>query len=202
MLAALGAALYASGSYEEAAQRVCQASDLQPDDAAPFNFLGEMEIAAPAPLPCVETKLAGLVKAQPGNARAGYYLAMSLAKKRKLSGDAGSLSKEQALLEQAVTIDPHLGEAYQQLGIVQLEQHQAHEAATSFQNAIAANPQLVESHFRLARAYGLLGDNAQSQRELDTYERLRRQQAAEIERQRKQVRQFVIVLKDQPSASR
>jgi thioredoxin-like negative regulator of GroEL len=82
-----------------------------------------------------------------------------------------------------------------------LEQGRAGDAVLSFQNAIAANPQIVEVHFRLARAYGQLGDNTKAQNELDTYERMRKAKAAEIERQRKQVRQFVIVLKDQPPTS-
>ncbi|HEX8926967.1 MAG TPA: carboxypeptidase regulatory-like domain-containing protein, partial [Terriglobales bacterium] len=53
MLAALGAALYAHGSYEAGAQRVCEASDLKPADPEPYLFLGKMEQASPRPLPCV-----------------------------------------------------------------------------------------------------------------------------------------------------
>src|SRR5229473_1198482 len=38
MLAGLGAALYAGGSYADAARRVCDASDLQPADPTPYLF--------------------------------------------------------------------------------------------------------------------------------------------------------------------
>src|SRR4029077_7246126 len=41
MLAGLGAALYAGGSYADAARRVCDASDLQPADPTPYLFLGK-----------------------------------------------------------------------------------------------------------------------------------------------------------------
>jgi len=43
MLAGLGAALYASGSYDEAARRLCDVSDLTPADSGPIFFLGKME---------------------------------------------------------------------------------------------------------------------------------------------------------------
>ena len=53
MLAGLGAALYAHGSYEAGAERVCEASDLSPSDRQAYLFLGKMEQASPRPLPCV-----------------------------------------------------------------------------------------------------------------------------------------------------
>src|SRR5258708_14747500 len=52
MLAGLGAALYASGSYDDAARRVCAASDLQPADPTPSLFLGKRKKPHPDPLPC------------------------------------------------------------------------------------------------------------------------------------------------------
>ena len=58
MLAGLGAALYAGGFYDQAASRVCAASDLRPSDPEPYLFLGRMQETAPAPLPCAEQKIA------------------------------------------------------------------------------------------------------------------------------------------------
>src|SRR5271155_3512664 len=43
MLAGLGASWYALGSYDQATQRLCEASDLNPDDPAPYLFLGKMQ---------------------------------------------------------------------------------------------------------------------------------------------------------------
>ena len=199
MLAALGAALYASGAYQQAAQRVCEASDLQPGDPAPYTFLGEMEMASPAPLGCVEQKLAWLMKEQPGDARAKYYYAMSLAKRGRGAESPATLSREQALLEQAVVIDPALSEAHLQLGIVHSEQGKVRDAMNCYREAIATNPQLGEAHFRLARAYQQLGQGAKGQQEIQLYQQIQKSEAEEVERQRRQVRQFVIVLKDQPA---
>ncbi|MGH9742218.1 MAG: carboxypeptidase regulatory-like domain-containing protein, partial [Candidatus Acidiferrum sp.] len=78
MLAGLGAALFANGSWEEAARRLCDASDLEPADAAPYLFLGKIEMATPGPLPCSEEKLTRFAQEQPENALANYYYAVSL----------------------------------------------------------------------------------------------------------------------------
>ena len=43
LLTGLGAALYSNGSWDEAARRLCEASDLQPADSAPYLFLGKIE---------------------------------------------------------------------------------------------------------------------------------------------------------------
>src|SRR5207249_943574 len=42
MLIGSGAALYANGSYDEAAKRLCAASDLNPKDPAAYTFLGKI----------------------------------------------------------------------------------------------------------------------------------------------------------------
>ena len=47
MLAGLGAALYATGSYDQGALKVCLASDLNPSDMGPYIFLGQMENCGP-----------------------------------------------------------------------------------------------------------------------------------------------------------
>src|ERR1700722_4421465 len=43
MLSGLGVSEYARGAYEEAAQRLCEASDLSPNDPQPYLFLGKMQ---------------------------------------------------------------------------------------------------------------------------------------------------------------
>jgi len=60
MLAGLGAALYASGSYEEAARRICEASDLQPGDSAPYLFLGKCKSRRQRCCPAARKSLRGL----------------------------------------------------------------------------------------------------------------------------------------------
>src|SRR5213079_352438 len=58
MLAGLGAALFTAGNTEEAARRLCEASDSKPTDPTPYVFLVKMAKGTPALPPCAEQKLA------------------------------------------------------------------------------------------------------------------------------------------------
>jgi tetratricopeptide (TPR) repeat protein len=117
MLTGLGAALYASGSAEEAARRLCEASDLQPSDPAPYLFLGKIEKTTTEPLPCSEQKLKRFAEQEPKNALANYYYAISLWKREKGSESASTFKQVETLLENAVTLDPKCDEAFLQLGV-------------------------------------------------------------------------------------
>lgn len=190
MLAGLGAALYASGAYADAAQRVCEASDLNPSDPNPYLFLGKMEEFAPDALPCARDRLARFLRAQP-NASANYYYAIALSK----SDEAGVAQPQiEKLLRKAIELDPKSAPAYLQLGISQAERGDAAAAQASYEKAIAANPNLPEPHFRLAQSYKRAGENARAEQEFRTFQRLKQSDAAAVEQQRRAVRQFVIVL--------
>jgi len=188
MLAGLGAALYASGRYEEAASRICAASDLKPSDELPYLFLGKMEKAARAPLPCGDEKLARFAHDEPGNALANYYYAVALAKR-------GDVSNAESLLTKAVEIDPKCGDAYVQLGNLYASRVDMSSAIGAYQKAIAASPELGEAHYRLGQAYKRSGDEAHAEQELAAYALAEKTQAAELERQRRELRQFLVVLK-------
>jgi tetratricopeptide (TPR) repeat protein len=201
MLTGLGVALYASGSYDEAAHRLCDASVLNPADPAPYLFLGKMEKAAPEPLPCGEQKLARFVRDQPGNALANYYYAMSIWKRQRGSENSAGLQRVEALLEKAVTIDPKLGEAYLQLGILYSARGDFEQAIRIYKKAIEVSPHLSEAHYRLGLAYKRIGEESKAQQEFHAHERTEKTEAAAIERQRRELQQFLVILKDQPAAS-
>jgi tetratricopeptide (TPR) repeat protein len=201
MLAGLGAALYSVGSYEEAARRLCDASDLQPAEPAAYLLLGKIEKATSAPLPCSEEKLARFARDQPGSASANYYYAISLFKRNKGSENSAELQQTRALLEKAVCIDPKLDEAYVQLGVLHFTRGDFEPAILAYRKAIEVNPHLAEAHYRLGLAYQRTGQKAKAQEEFQRYEQIQKTDAAEVDRQRRELRQFLIILKDQPAAS-
>jgi tetratricopeptide (TPR) repeat protein len=201
MLTGLGAALYSSGSLEEAAKRLCDASDLQPSDPAPYLFLGKIEKTSPAALPCSEQKLARFAQAQPENASAHFYYAISLWKREKTSGSSAGWKEVETLLEKAVAIDPRFDEAYLQLGILHFGRGDFDRATREFQKAVSANPHLAEGRRQLGLLYQRTGEKAKAQQEFKVYEQIEKIDAAELERQQKELRQFLIILKDQPAAS-
>ena len=201
MLSGLGAALYSAGSYDEAARRLCDASDLQPADPTPYLFLGKIEKATPASLPCGEQKLARFAQEQPGNALANYYYAISIWKREKGAENPAAFKQAEELLEKAVAADPKLGEAYLQLGIVHFARGDFERAIRDYKKAIEVNASLGEAHRQLGQAYQRIGDKTKAQQEFEAYEQIEKREAAELERQRRELRQFLIILKDQPTAA-
>jgi tetratricopeptide (TPR) repeat protein len=198
MLMGLGATWFARGSYDQARQRVCEASDLSPDDSIPYLFLGRMQSAETAPSEKTVEKLRRFVTQQPESAEANYYYAVGLWKMRKGQQDAAGAEQVRSLLERAIHLNPNYGAAYLQLGILQSEQRDYLKAMVSYRQAAQQDPEMEEAHYRLAQAYRQIGDAAQAEAELQVYDRIAKESAQKAERERHEIRQFVYTLRDQP----
>ncbi|MGC2354836.1 MAG: tetratricopeptide repeat protein [Candidatus Acidiferrum sp.] len=201
MLVGLGAALYADGSYDEAAGQLCRASDLKPEEAAPYLFMAKMEVNSPTSFSCAEQKLARFVQNQPGNALANYYFAMAVLKRNRESKSSADSQQAEALLKKSLAIDPKLGEAYLQLGILYAAQGASDQAIAAFNKAVEVTPGLGEAHYRLSQLYKRSGEKAKSEQEIQLYKQVEKSEADEVERQRREIQQFLIILKDQPAVS-
>ena len=199
ILAGLGAALYANGSYSEAARRLCEASDLIPADPAPYLFLGKMEKAAPDPFPCAEEKLSRFAREQPLNALANYYYAVALWKSERDRANSARTAQAAALLDNAISVDPKFAEAYVQLGIIASARGDHQQAISAYKKAIEANPKSGEAHYRLGLAYKRIGEDAKATQELQLYKQIDQTETVAVDRQRRELRQFMIILKDQPA---
>jgi tetratricopeptide (TPR) repeat protein len=202
MLAGLGAALYAGGQFEEAARKLCGASDLNPADPAPYLFLGKMEETATAPIACAEETLARFAREQPANALANYYYALSLAKRQRAAGGDPDSAQIAALLEKSVSLHPTFGEAYLQLGILYAASGDLVRAESALRQAIAAKPELGLAHYRLAQAYKRTGEDAKAQQEFAAYAQCEKNEAEARAREQRELRQFLITLKDPPPDTR
>jgi len=196
-LLGLAVALYSRGSYDQAAQRFFEAADLNPGDPAPYLFLGKLSAGVITDSAGYSQRLERFVRLHPENAWANYYYAANLWKSWKGADDTATLTKVQALLEKAVALDPHLGAAFLQLGVVFGEQNNLPKAISAYQSAIQASPPMEEAHYRLAQAYRKTGQLAKAQNELELYQQLSRQSAQQLERDRAEIQQFVFELKRQ-----
>lgn len=194
MLTARGAALFASAMYDQAALDLCRASDLIPGSPEPYLFMGKIEVAAPNPLPCVVEKLARFEKLQPANSLANYYYAMALWKQQGLAKDPQIIEKVKAMLTAAVRLDPKCADAYLQLGNLSASQKQWKQAIDFYLQAIESNPDLSEAHYRLGVTYERVGEKLKAKEQFQLHDAIAREQAAEIQRQREAVKQFLVVL--------
>ena len=198
MLLGLAVAYYASGSYHQAAQRFFEATDLNPSDPSPYLFLGKAQSTAITESDGFVERMGRFAKLQPENAWANYYYACSLWK-QKGAGDAASTAQVHALLNKAVRLDPKFAAAYLQLGIVHAEQKHLSEAISAYQKALELDPRMPEAHYRLAQAYAGTGEKLKAQKEFELHHQLAKESAEDVERERRQVQQFVIELRGRTS---
>ena len=198
----LGTALFAGAHYDEAASRFCEASDLNPKDADAYTLLGKVEMAAPAPLPCVEKKLAQYAEAHPENSLANYFYAMVLLKRQEQPANAEALQRVETLLTKAVTADNKCGDAYFHLGVLSVSRRDLDGAIGYYRKAIEANPELGEAHYRLGVAYDRKGEPVKAKQEFEIHDALEKRQADAIEEQRRDLKQFLIVLQGQPGSGK
>ena len=197
MLLGLATAWYAAGSNEQAAQCFFKAADLNPSDPNPYLFLSQVQSRQITESAGYLERLARFARLHPRNALANYYYAVTLWNRRRSPDDFEASEKARNLLQKALALDPHLGPAYLQLGILDADERKYPEAILAYQEAISASPNLEEAHYRLSEAYRITGNRLEAEQELALYNRLSKQSAEEVERERREVQQFVIALRSQ-----
>jgi tetratricopeptide (TPR) repeat protein len=199
MLVGLGVAWYASGSRDQASNYVCQASDLNPADPNPYRVLGKMEIAETASSEAVAERLARFSQLQPTSAEANYYYAVALWKQNRTSKSTEVSRQVESLLEKARQLDPKLAAASLQLGVLFEERRNPDRAIEKYQEAITADPQLREAHYRLAQLYRRTGEKLKAEQELAAYNRISKEVTERNEREAHEIPQFVYTLRDSKS---
>jgi tetratricopeptide (TPR) repeat protein len=196
----LGIALYARGNYDEAVQALLHAADLSPSDPRCYLFLSKAYDSSPSQAEAVIERFRRFRELQPRNGRASYYYAMSLWKGRRAQDPDLDLNQIESLLKTALTLDPKLAEAHQQLGNLYSDQKKYAEAIPQYELALDINPDMTDAHYRLGQAYVRTGAKDRAQQQFDLYQRLRAEHMAELDKQRAEVRQFVYDEKEGASA--
>jgi len=201
MLAGLGAAYYADGEFGKAAERFCAAAGIQPGLPSPYIFLGRMEKASAESFPCALERLARFSSDQPENALANYYYGVVLWKKARKSQNASDFRFAEVHLKKAVEIDPTQAEVYVQLGMLYNARGEKTAALENFEKAIAASPNLAEGHYHLSLAYRQAGSLDKAESEMKKYRELKKNDDAELVKQRKAAQQFVTILNGSKSSA-
>jgi tetratricopeptide (TPR) repeat protein len=197
MMLGLGAAWYAERSKEQAEQLFLQACDVNPADPTPYLFLGRLE-ATEQVIPAAWTgKMKRFVSLQPENAMAHYLYAVALIKQGE---HPNNLTTAEAELNTAIKLDPRLGDAYLQLGILCMEREDFPAAIATLQKAIENTAQPVDARYRLAQVYRRMGDSEKANREVAEYKKLSEQNDKQADRERHEIPQFVYTLRGQNSS--
>jgi tetratricopeptide (TPR) repeat protein len=195
LLLGLAAAWYARGEYDQAARRFFEACDMDPGDPLPYMFLGKVQSSEVTQLEGYTERLGRFASLHPDNAWANYYYAAALWKQRKGPEDSETPARVGELLRKAIRLDPGLGAAYLQLGVVYADRNDDTNAIAAFRKAIEVSPATEEAHYRLGQTYARTGQKEKAREELETYERISRKSQQEIERERQAIPQFVFELR-------
>lgn len=188
----LGMALYSRGNYDDAVKTLLRAADLNPTDPNCYYFLSKAYDSSPGQADEVIQHFRRFMDLQPQNAKAPYYYAMSVWKGRRAQDASVDFQQIESLLKRSIELDPNFPEAHLQLGNLYSDQRKYEVAAPEYERAIALNADLADAHYRLGQAYVHLGRKDEAQQQLTVYQKLRTQHLADLERQRADVRQFVV----------
>jgi tetratricopeptide (TPR) repeat protein len=196
MRAGLGAAYYANGQFAEAAANMCEASDLNPEDAQPYLFLGRMEMASTGELGCSNEKLQRFVTLQPQNPLANDYYGFLLWKRGRQIAHGDEFDRAEAYFKKALALDPTHGEVYVHLGMLYNARGEKDAALRTFEQGVAASPQSSAGHYHLSLAYRRVGQTEKAEQQMKLYRELKRSEDAQLERERREMRQFVTTSKE------
>ena len=189
MLVGLGAAAYGQDLNEEAALWLLAAISLAPSDARPYLFLGKvLEVAKSEPQEWVGV-FRRFVAVRPDDAWAHYYYAVALEKQQRGEPDFAERETE---LQKAIGIDPRLGDAYLKLGLLDEEKGELAKAVVSLEKAVEYTPLPDEAHLRLAQVYRRMGETEKARKESELYEKVAEKKKEKMERERRELGQFVV----------
>ena len=199
MLAALGTAWYLRGSYEQAANFLCDASDLEPGNSTPHVFLGKLVLAESVSTERVRNTLKRYASLQPNDATANYLYALSVWKQPASFQKPALADQVETLLQKAARLDPNFGPAYLQLGIVYSDKQDFLSALLALKKAVELDPESEQAHYRLSQVYRHLGQAENAQHEMESYREASNQHRKELAREQRSRQVFVYALqgKDQ-----
>jgi tetratricopeptide (TPR) repeat protein len=173
----MGIARYSRGEYGDAVKSLCEAADLDPADARPYLFLGEMYGVAAEMADEITRRMSQFIKHHPDNAMAHYYYAVNLWKGRRDPDQPADLVRVEKSLKKAVALDPRLPPAYFELGALYSEQQKYPEAIDALRKAVSLQPDLAKAHYRLAQIYQRTGQKELAAREMEIHQKLKEREA-------------------------
>jgi len=197
----LGMAFYSRGNYDDAVKALLKATDLNPSDPRGYYFLSKAYDSSPGQADEVTQRFRRFAELQPHDARAPYYYAMSLWKGRRSENANLDTAQIESLLKKSIALDAAFPDAHLQLGNLYSDQKEYAQAIPEYEKALNANGELADAHYRLGQALVHTGQRDRAQKELEVYQKLRTEHLAELDKQRAEIRQFVISEKKEGNSS-
>lgn len=187
----LGIAFYGAGQTDDAVQAFFHASDLTPSDPLPLTLVGKVCDSASPPLAeQIRSRIQNFIARDSQSAELHYLLALCL-KRSPTDSTTERDSQVESLLKRAVALDRKSADAYFQLGLLYADQRKYKEATEQFELALKINPDVANTHYRLAQALARVGNQTRAQEELAVFERLRQSESDATNKKQNEIQQFV-----------
>lgn len=191
MALGLSIATYDQGQTEHGEQLLLRACDVNPGDPTPYLFMGRLQEAERIEISGWPERLRRFTVLEPDNPLAHYYYAVALSAQSQKPEQDATIEAE---LKRALALDPKLGKAYLQLGVLYAARKDDPAAIAAFQKAIENSPLPDEAHYRLAQLYRQTGKVEKAREEIALYNQISRERTAKEEEQRHEIQQFVYTL--------
>jgi arylsulfatase A-like enzyme/Flp pilus assembly protein TadD len=181
------------GRYRESLRMLQEAEKTEHNSSA-LEFLMARNYQSLKEYPRAVEYYRTVLKLNPKDGIAAYYLGVSQLESGDLEGAAGSLARALELsptnfsaafdlgvvytrlqradaaiqaFQHAVQVLPDFAEAHEALGELYLYQHQTDEAIRELERAVNINPKMAKAHYQLGRAYAAKGLQDKAQKEFD-----------------------------------
>lgn len=191
MQVGLGVAALLHEDHGEAASALCAAIDLAPSDPRAYSYLVKIPSVPPALAGNVLGRFQSHAAAKPRDPEALFFYAVSLWNSSGEQPDSSDLAKVEALLRNALALDPSFAEAHLQLGLLYTRQQNHAAAVQEYERAIKFNASLRLAHYRLGQTLIQLGEEQRGRKQLEIWNQMRSMERAESEKAHSQLLQFV-----------
>ncbi len=156
--AGLASALEGQSQLDEAAAELYRASELDPTDPHPLEFLVEAKYVPPALSKKVLDGLLRLRRLYPNDGLILFDYEMVLSN-RYTDRSSAAPPDFVPVLKKALRLTPQLPEAYFQLSLIFEDRKNYEEEVRALQHAVQLSPQDARFRFRLAMGYKRMGKN-------------------------------------------
>ncbi len=198
MLLGLGAAWYAQRAKDQAQQIFFEACDLSPADPTPYLFLGRLQSTEQVVPAAWTDRMKRFASVHPEMAMAHYLYGAALLKQGTHQDRSDAAEAE---LKTALKLDPHLGDAYLQLGILLMDREDFPGAVAALQKASENMAIPDDAHYRLAQIYRRTGETEKARQEIAIFKQLSEKKNEDAERERHEIPQFVYTLRGRAFAA-
>lgn len=184
---ALGIAYYGGGHYSKAAGIFSNLLTQAPESTTYADLLGRSCSSMDEEQSRACAQLIPFAEHHPKNAASAVYAAEEILHQP----GRRNLASAERLLRIAITSDPHLPEAYYQMGVLDQQQQNWRASATVLRKAVALRPSFASAHYRLARAYAQLGNMKEAKKEIALQRKYSQQETNQLDANLKSVTIFL-----------